>query len=50
MMCLPHSNWYPASFCLEVIECTDQGREGITALCVLSEAHSSLGSFSNSLL
>jgi hypothetical protein len=25
MMCLPYSNWYPASFCLEAIECTDQG-------------------------
>jgi hypothetical protein len=25
IMCLPYSNWYPASFCLEAIECTDQG-------------------------
>jgi hypothetical protein len=33
MMCLPYSNWYPASFCLEAIECTDGGSERMLALC-----------------
>jgi hypothetical protein len=47
IMCLPHSNWYPASFCLKAIECTDQGWERMPVLCVLSVAHSSLGRFFN---
>jgi hypothetical protein len=48
MMCCLYSNWYPASFCLEAIECTDRGWERMPVLCVSSAAHSSLSRFSNS--